>query len=67
MSWSSALMAQEQSATAVAGDRYDESLTIKPLNDGKVLAHLQFRTTWEKDAALAREGESAVWRVRLGT
>ena len=41
------------------GDSYDESLTIKPLNDGKVLAHFQFKTIWEKDIASVREGESS--------
>lgn len=40
-----------------SGDSYDESLTIKPLNDGKVLAHFQFKTIWERDIASVRYGE----------
>lgn len=41
----------------VSSDSYDESLTIKPLNDGKVLAHFQFKTIWDKDMASVRGGE----------
>ena len=37
-------------------DNYDEILTIKPLPDGKVLAHFQFKTIWDKDISSVRDG-----------
>jgi hypothetical protein len=41
---------------AALADSYDELLTIKPLADGKVLAHFQFKTIWDKDMGSVRDG-----------
>lgn len=30
-------------------DEYQESLLIKPLEDGKVMAHFEFTTIWKQD------------------
>ena len=36
-------------STTSCEDNYEEKLLIKPLEDGMVMAHFEFITTWDKD------------------
>lgn len=43
--------------TNLSADSYHESLVVKPLNDGKVLAHFKFRSVWDRDVAGVKDSE----------